>query len=131
MIQRCTNPNRKAYKNYGGRGITVCDSWSSYDVFLKDMGERPAGKTLDRIDNSRGYYKGNCKWSTPREQKLNQRPCSKYRSAILISPTGVGYYIPKGGGSKFATDMGLNKSAYFAVLSGKYKHTSGWTGCYI
>lgn len=80
MIKRCTNPKTFAYKNYGKRGITVCKRWSNkkdgFKNFLKDMGERPEGKSLDRIDNNkliRGYSPNNCKWSTTKEQNNNKR----------------------------------------------------------
>lgn len=71
---RCSNPNNVAYGNYGGRGIRMCDAWASdYLVFLADMGERPAGKTLDRVDPMLGYQPGNCRWATPVEQTLTKR----------------------------------------------------------
>jgi len=77
MLQRCNNPNYKRYQDYGGRGITVCDRWlpenNGFINFLKDMGERPKGKSLDRIENNKGYYPKNCKWSTPKEQCNNKR----------------------------------------------------------
>jgi hypothetical protein len=75
MKARCTNPNRQNFADYGGRGITVCDRWlHSFENFLADLGPRPAGKTLDRINNDLGYWPGNCKWSTRSEQQRNQRP---------------------------------------------------------
>lgn len=73
MISRCTNPKKDNYKDYGGRGIVVCKKWLKFENFLKDMGERPIGKTLDRIDNDGNYCKSNCKWSTPKEQANNRR----------------------------------------------------------
>jgi len=75
MKSRCTNPNVKQYKDYGGRGIKVCVSWSnSFQKFLDDMGPKPTPKhTLDRIDNDGDYSPENCKWSTYHEQRLNQR----------------------------------------------------------
>lgn len=73
MRQRCGNPRNGQYHNYGGRGITICDRWRSFENFLADMGERPEGKTLDRRDNDGNYEPENCGWATPKEQRANQR----------------------------------------------------------
>lgn len=73
MHQRCGNPNSDKWKWYGGRGITVCERWASFDNFLSDMGERPAGKTLDRVNVNGNYEPGNCCWATPLEQGANKR----------------------------------------------------------
>jgi hypothetical protein len=73
MIQRCNNPKATNYKYYGGRGITVCDRWHSFINFLADMGERPAGMTLDRIDVNGKYEPSNCRWTTSSEQQQNKR----------------------------------------------------------
>jgi hypothetical protein len=74
MKARCEDANNISYAAYGGRGITVCREWSeSFEAFLRDMGERPPGRTLDRIDGSRGYEPGNCRWATLVEQNTNRR----------------------------------------------------------
>lgn len=72
MIQRCTNPRAAGYANYGGAGIGICDQWRDFATFLADMGERPEGQTLDRIDNTRGYEPSNCRWATHSEQMKNR-----------------------------------------------------------
>lgn len=73
---RCGNPSHTKYPTYGAKGVTMCRRWeSSFEAFLSDMGTRPKGKTLDRKDGRKGYSPSNCRWATPREQRLNQTRC--------------------------------------------------------
>lgn len=71
MLERCTNKNNSHYNMYGGRGITVCVEWRSFEVFYADMGKRPKGHSIDRIDINGNYEPGNCKWSSAKEQQRN------------------------------------------------------------
>lgn len=73
MHKRCTDQKYSNYPNYGGRGINVCERWADFSVFLEDMGERPEGAVLDRIDNEKGYSPDNCRWATPAESVRNRR----------------------------------------------------------
>jgi len=74
MKERCNNPNCKDFKNYGAKGIKVCALWSSYDLFVKQMGVKPTmGHTIERKKNSLGYFKENCVWATRKEQARNKQ----------------------------------------------------------
>jgi len=75
MRNRCRLKNVWNYASYGGAGLSYEPSWESFDKFLLDMGERPDGMTLDRIDNTKGYYKDNCRWATPAQQQANRSNC--------------------------------------------------------
>lgn len=107
MKQRCSNPNHPAFKYYGGRGITVCDRWKeSFEYFLEDMGQRPLDKSLERVDNNKGYCKENCKWATGIEQASNKRN---------------NVYIEKDGQRLTLSEWGRRLSIPLKVLSKRHR----------
>lgn len=73
MVARCSNPKGWSFAEYGAKGVTVCERWRRFEAFLEDMGERPKGTSIDRIDGSKGYEPGNCRWATRSQQNLNRR----------------------------------------------------------
>lgn len=84
MIQRCSNPNRRAYKYYGERGISVCDRWRDFKNFFDDMGDPPSEKhSLERVDNDGWYEPSNCKWATSEVQSRNNRNCKLKKDQVL------------------------------------------------
>ena len=78
MHQRCANPKHVSFASYGGRGISVCERWSKFDNFLADMGHRPPGRSLDRINNDGNYEPSNCRWATTAEQLKNRRKAKPF-----------------------------------------------------
>jgi hypothetical protein len=110
MKGRCLNKNYTEYKRYGARGIKVCDRWMKFENFYKDMGKRPKGKTLDRKDNNKGYYKDNCKWSTPKEQSNNQR------TNCLLTHKGKTQNI-----TQWAEELDINRGTLYSRLR------NGWS----
>ena len=100
MVHRCTEPSYEKYKDYGGRGITVCHEWLDFTRFLADMGDRPAGHSLERRDNDLGYCKDNCYWATAKEQARNRR------STVLLTWKGKTQSMVA-----WAEELGLSYSA--------------------
>lgn len=108
MKQRCQNPRSEKFPSYGAVGIEVCPQWQTFDGFFKDMGHRPRGMTLDRVDGSKGYEPGNCRWATIFQQQNNQKKTVRVQyegkqftlselSLILgISKTTLSYRIKTG-----------------------------------
>jgi len=91
MIQRCEDMHHENYKHYGGRGIMVCERWRhSFELFLKDMGGKPPGMTIERIDNNGSYELKNCRWATQKEQ------CNNKRNTRRITIDGVTRTIVEG-----------------------------------
>lgn len=89
MLDRCRNPKNPHYMDYGGRGITVTPEWCVFINFLRDMGERPPDTSIDRIDNSLGYCKDNCRWATRKEQTVNRRNTFKVMYGGVLTPLSV------------------------------------------
>lgn len=110
MCKRCLNPKYKRYAQWGGRGIGIDPAWKNFEVFLKDLGPRPEKHTLDRIDNSLGYSKANCRWADQKTQTRNTR------TNRIITIDGKTHCV-----SEWAEIMGLKADTIFSRL------WLGWT----
>ena len=111
MKQRCYNSKCKEFRYYGGRGIAICVRWlNSFENFLSDMGERPEGLSIERMNNNGNYEPSNCKWATPKEQMNNTR------RNVILTLDGISLSI-----SQWARKLSINK----VTLRGRI--LSGWT----
>jgi hypothetical protein len=108
MRKRCSNPRDKAYKNYGARGITVCERWAAFENFLEDMGRRPIKTAIDRIDNDKGYSPDNCRWVSHTDN------CNNRRNNIFIEYGGQRRTL-----SEWARHLGINQSTLYDRLRRK------------
>ena len=110
IIQRCTNTNQPNYPDYGGRGVGVCERWRDFANFLADMGARPAGKEIERIDNDAGYHPDNCRWASRADQNRNRRN---------------NRMVEYGGETLCLADWSARTGIRFGAL--RYRLESGWT----
>ena len=110
MKKRCKNPSHKFYPQYGGRGISFDPAWESFESFLADMGTAPHGLTLDRVDNSLGYSKDNCRWTTQKTQ------CNNRRSNVFVEYAGKRQTV-----AQWSEEIGLERKTL------EYRIRVGWT----
>lgn len=116
MKYRCETETSKDFYRYGGAGIRVCDRWMSFDLFLADMGVRPEGTTLDRINPNKGYFPKNCRWATPLQQARNRKDLT-----VVDTPLGrmpLVDYADKIGISKGAAHLRLKRGKLEGVTRG-------------
>lgn len=116
MKYRCHNPNYPRYALWGGRGITVCERWrEDFSAFFADMGPCPAGMTIDRIDNNKGYEPGNCRWATPKEQANNLR--TTRRVTFEGQEKTISEWAETWGCSRDAIKLRLKRGATFEAVA--------------
>lgn len=106
MKTRCNNKNAKAYPNYGGRGIKICERWEDFSTFRDDMGDPPEGMSIDRIDNDKGYSPENCRWASRKTQSRNRR--GRRELTALGKTQSI---------AKWSDETGLSISTIFARVS--------------
>lgn len=125
MLARCENPRHKCYKNYGARGIAVCERWHSFENFLADMGRRPPNPpgrrvwSLDRKENDGDYEPGNCRWATSSQQTSNQRHATR-----LITIGGV-----VRGLTEWLAHFGVNRGTFYSRVERGLSAEEALTSC--
>lgn len=118
MRKRCENVNHDNYVRYGARGIVVCERWQTFNSFLADMGVRPAGMTIDRIDPNGNYEPENCRWATNEQQNANQRPYPNWKIDYSTAQT-IRARVNGGESRKaVAADFGISYSQITKIMLG-------------
>jgi hypothetical protein len=116
MLTRCHNPRANSYQRYGAKGIKVCKRWrNSFEKFLADMGERPANKTIHRINGKRGYSKRNCRWATPAEQQQNTSLTKLSPLKVRTIRRDAAFFTHK----ELAQEFGVSRSVISSVIARK------------
>ena len=113
MHTRCTDPANASFRHYGAKGVRVCERWNNFALFIADMGMRPEGKTIDRINNALGYEASNCRWATLLEQQRN-------RNGVKCDPNMAIYirsqYKDGKAQRQLARDLGFNQSTIHSII---------------
>ena len=133
MLRRCYKPDNPYYKNYGGRGISVCERWHSFEQYESDIQELggyedPERDSIDRIDNNGNYEPNNCRWATKKTQAVNTR---RQKTFVAITPgPGDGFYFSNNQ-QEFAREHDLTQGSISGCLNGRQKTHKGWRFQYL